>query len=51
MFQAQSSLLHPPHHARLTRTLSLLFPSRGDVPCDPRPKAQFGRLAEHGPYS
>ena len=43
-------ILAAPHHARLTRTPSLLFPSHGDVPCDPRPKAQFGRLAEHGPY-
>ena len=44
-------MLHPPHHPRLTRTPSLLFASHGDAPAyDPRPEAQFGRLAEHGPY-
>ena len=33
-----------------TRTPSVLLPSYGDVPCDPRPGAEFGRLAEQSPF-
>ena len=51
MFRAQSSLPHPPHLAHPTRTPSLLSPSHGDVPCDPHPGAQVGRLAEQGPFT
>ena len=39
-------ILAPPHLALSTPTPSLLFPSHGDLPCDPRPGAQFGRVAE-----
>ena len=51
MFNAQSSLLDPLHLALPTRTSSLLFPSHGDIPCDPRPGAQFGRLAEQSSFA
>ena len=39
-------ILAPPHLALSTPTPSLLFPSHGDLPCDPRPGAQSGRVAE-----
>ena len=51
VFRAQSSLLDRPHLAHPTRTPSSLFPSHGDTPCDPRPGAQSGRLAEQSPFT
>ena len=51
MFHVQSSVLDPPHPALLTRTPSLLFPSHGDMPCDPRRAAQSGRLTGQSPFA
>ena len=46
MFHAQSSLLDYPPHPLPHDGPSLLFPSHGDIHCDPRLGRQLGRFAE-----
>ena len=51
MLHAQSSLLDYPPLPLPHGAPSLLFPSHGDIHCDPRPGRQFGRFAEQSPLT